>query len=232
MSPSCAIGGKTGYTPEAGRCLATAAKEGDKTLISVVLGAENVVEADGSTNCRYFSESTRLLKWGFVSFKQTTISPDDTPVAAMPVTMSDQSDEVLLYPDGSITRTLPVDFNVADIDTEIKLDVESMEAPITAGQKLGTYTMSYEGEVYGVLDLLALNDVARSEVLDEVREFTELMELKDKLFNGTIALTPVTIIVAVVAILAIGAIITAIVLRINAQKRRRRANRGNYSGKR
>jgi len=57
-----AIGIKTGYTPEAGHCLVSAAKLQNTTLIAVVL---NTTE---STNDASAKESKKLLEWGFSSF--------------------------------------------------------------------------------------------------------------------------------------------------------------------
>ena len=42
------IGGKTGSTEEAGKCLASAARSGNNLLISVVMGAGLITQADGS----------------------------------------------------------------------------------------------------------------------------------------------------------------------------------------
>ena len=40
-----------------------------------------------------------------------------------------------------------------------------MQAPISAGEKMGTVTISYAGVTYGTVDLVALNDVSMSNVL-------------------------------------------------------------------
>jgi D-alanyl-D-alanine carboxypeptidase (penicillin-binding protein 5/6) len=70
---SKAIGVKTGSTPEAGECLVSAAVDGGRTLVAVVLGAENVTNADGTLDRQSFSESKRLLQWGFANFSRKTI---------------------------------------------------------------------------------------------------------------------------------------------------------------
>lgn len=107
-----AIGVKTGTTPEAGRCLVSAAVDGDEYLIAVILGAEPAVREDGSTDLKQFSESTALLKWGFRNFQRTTISQEDTPVAAVNVTLSQDANQVLVKPVGTLERTLPVDMDL------------------------------------------------------------------------------------------------------------------------
>ena len=73
-------GGKTGTTDEAGCCLVETARKGDMYLISVILGAEEVKQADGSTDARQFSETIKLLNWGFDNFQRVTLSPDEALV--------------------------------------------------------------------------------------------------------------------------------------------------------
>lgn len=169
------IGGKTGSTGDAGLCLMAAAKNGDDYLISVVLGAELIRDDRGNVvDRKQFSESRRLLVWGFKSFKRVTLSQDDKPVASMPVTLSQQTDTVMLQSQGSITRTLPVDLDEGQLEYNTALFYESIQAPVEEGQILGTMTISYEGEVLGTMDLVACTSVERSEFLyqkDRIEQF-------------------------------------------------------------
>ena len=102
------IGGKTGTTDQAGRCLVAAAEDGDTLLVSVILGS-GPMEEEGYDKPRQgqLVESARLLKWGFSNFQRVTITQSDEPVAKVAVTLSREADEVNLKPQGSITRTLP-----------------------------------------------------------------------------------------------------------------------------
>lgn len=160
------IGGKTGSTGDAGYCLMAAAEDGDEYLISVVLGAETIMDDRGYVlDRKQFSESRRLLVWGFKSFRRVTLSQDGKPVTSMPVTLSQQTDTVMLQPQGSITRTLPVDLDEEHLERDIALFYESVQAPVEEGQVLGTMTISYEGDVLGTMDLVACTSVERSEFL-------------------------------------------------------------------
>lgn len=47
---------------------------------------------------------------------------------------------------------------------------ESIEAPVTAGDKLGSVTIRYEGVEYGTLDMVAMDSVARSDFLYTVQQ--------------------------------------------------------------
>ena len=57
------IGGKTGYTPDAGHTLVTAAQRDGRTLIAVVL------KTDEDTPSASAKETKKLLSWGFDSFE-------------------------------------------------------------------------------------------------------------------------------------------------------------------
>lgn len=218
------IGGKTGTTDEAGRCLAAVAEDGDTLLISVILGS-GPIEVEGYDKLRQgqFTESTKLLKWGFQNFERVTITRDSEPVDKVAVTLSRQADEVMVKPQGSITRTLPKDLDLDQIETEINLFAEEVEAPVEEGQVMGTMKLSYEGEVYGVLDLVAVTSVERSELLYKKAQFLDLIQS-----------THFKIGLAVVLVLAV---LIALRLLVFRKKRRYHAgagarSRGNYRGTR
>lgn len=170
-----AIGVKTGTTPEAGRCLVSAAVDGDEYLIAVILGAEPAVREDGSTDLKQFSESTALLKWGFRNFQRTTISQEAPPRGRSerhPVPGRQPSPGP--SPVGTLERTLPVDMDLEAIEPTISLFQDTVEAPVKEGQVMGTMTLTYDGEVFGTLDLVATTSVDRSELLyrqEQIRQF-------------------------------------------------------------
>lgn len=169
------IGGKTGSTPEAGRCLVSGAEYGNEYVIAVVLGAEPLILEDGSTLLPQMAESRDLLKHGIEDFERRIITTGAEPVGQVVVTMSEETDVVMVRALGEIAKTLPVDMNLKDVKTEVTLFVETAEAPIAAGTKMGEMTLSYEGEVYGVLDVVTVYDVSLSEWLYKKRAVEEFV---------------------------------------------------------
>ena len=216
-------GGKTGSTDEAGKCLVETAKKGDTYLISVVMGEpETITLADGSEKVAQFYDTIQLLNWGFENFQRTVISEDSEVVAKVNVTLSTQSDQVMVRPSGSIARTLPKDVKVDEMEKVINLFNDTVEAPVEKGQLLGTMRLLYQGEEYGTLDLIADSSVERSELLyrlDRIQKFFQ---------NWWVKLLLVIVVVSVVALL----------LRIFVFSKRRRyagagaSRRGRYSGRR
>ncbi len=171
-----ATGIKTGSTPEAGYCLASAATKEGKNLIAVVLGAENPKNTDGSTNRLQFSESSRLLDWGFRNFsRRTIIDASAMDIAEVAVTLSQEASYVTVQPSGSIEATLPNDLELSQFKREVNC-IDTVEAPVEKGQVLGTIKLTYNGTDYGTLDLVAVNDVSRSELLyrlDRIQKFLD-----------------------------------------------------------
>ena len=209
-----AIGVKTGSTDEAGYCLASAAQDGDDYLIAVVLGAQMLTDEKGNiTDRQQFSESKRLLKWGFANFQRTTITKGDSPVASVKVTLSREREDVMVRPVGSIERTLPRDLDQEQIESRITLFSDTVEAPVTAGQVLGTMTLTYDGQVLGTLDLVADTDVSRSELLYKKAQFLAFWHS----MGGKLVLAAVIVVVCVLVWLL-------------AFRRRRRPGRRSYAG--
>jgi len=162
-----AIGIKTGTTDEGGLCLLSAAEDDDQYLICVVLNAERVKKADGSSDRKQFTETKALYQWGFSNFTRREIVDLDTPLAQVGVTLS-EIDHVLVRPAAQIERTLPRSMNLEDIEQTVTLNSDSVQAPVAAGQVLGSLTLRYEGKELGTVDLVAVNDVELSEMLYKI----------------------------------------------------------------
>ena len=169
------IGGKTGSTDEAGRCLVSSAVDGDKQMVSVIMGS-GPVEVDGKTRQGQFTESKKLLEYGFTNFRRVTLSRPDEPVDKLSVTLSQDADEVMVKPQGSLTLTLPNSIRESDIQSEITLFSDTVEAPVAEGQVLGSMRLYYEDREFGELDLVAVTAVERSELLYKKMLFLNFME--------------------------------------------------------
>ncbi len=169
-----ANGIKTGSTGQAGYCLAASATKGDRTVISVVLGAENIELEDGTLLRNSFAESRRLLKWGLDCFRRKTLIDSTTPVKELTVRLSKEVDYVVLKPEGTLEATLFQDIDPSEFEQTITVDSDTIDAPIEEGQVLGSITLSYQGKDYGTLPLVAVSSVSRSQwlfVVDQVRKF-------------------------------------------------------------
>ncbi len=214
---SKAIGIKTGYTGEAGRCLAAAAVDDGRTFYSVVLGAENVVNEDNTVTYYSFEETIRLLEWAFDNFERMTLLDENSEnvIREVAVTLSDETDFVLAQPVGSIEATMPSDYDPAKAELRIDLP-ESIQAPVTAGQELGTVSLVYDGVTYGTLPMVAADSVERSDFLYTVQMTQEYWS---KWWVKALVILVIVLIVVLILYLA-----------LIRPRRRRGGRRYSYSG--
>ncbi|MCI5703807.1 D-alanyl-D-alanine carboxypeptidase family protein [Candidatus Pseudoscillospira sp. SGI.172] len=169
-----AIGIKTGSTPEAGYCLASAAEKNGRTMIGVILGGVNWKDSAGNAvENNYFRESKNLLEYGFNHFSRKTILSGIDPIGTIPVKLCADQDYVTVQPASSLEASLPNDLDPASFQRQIDLP-ERLDAPIEKGQPLGTITLSYEGKEYGTIELVATSSLERSQflfVIDQIQRF-------------------------------------------------------------
>lgn len=151
-----AIGIKTGTTTPAGLCLVAACERGDYVYYTVVLGASK--GEDGSLG--QYVETLRLFDYGANNFSQQVMISSSEPITEVPVTLSDEKDAVVVFPSENITAMLPNSFEKSDRHIEYST-VESVTAPVQAGDVLGTVKITYEDKTYE-LDLVASTGVSRS----------------------------------------------------------------------
>lgn len=190
-----AQGIKTGSTPEAGYCLVSSAVRGSRTLISVVLGAERREDEDGVTRTYSFIETSRLFDYGFENFASRSIISSDEAVCEVPVALSSETNYVVVHPAEDYTRMLPIDLLPEDLERTVTLYNETVNAPIAAGDELGTLTLSYRDTVYGEVPLLALADVSASWLLVARHNISELFS------RTAVKLSVLVLLVLIIALL-------------------------------
>ena len=162
---SGAQGIKTGSTDSAGNCLVSSAVRTDRQLISVVLGAKLMQTETGDTKVGSFTETSRLFDWGFNNFVTKTVLTEDEMIQEVPVALSKEVASIAVHPAYTAEAVLPSDLEPESLQRTVTLTADVVDAPITAGQELGTITLSYGGVDYATVPLLAVADVSASRFL-------------------------------------------------------------------
>ena len=160
-----AQGIKTGSTDSAGYCLVSSAVRTDRQLISVVLGAKLMQTETGDTKVGSFTETSRLFDWGFNNFVTKTVLTEDEMIQEVPVALSKEVASIAVHPAYTAEAVLPSDLEPESLQRTVTLTADVVDAPITAGQELGTITLSYGGVDYATVPLLAVADVSASRFL-------------------------------------------------------------------
>lgn len=143
-----ADGVKTGTTSAAGHCLVSSATRYGQRLIAVVLASQD-----------RWSDSVRLLDFGFRHFAVRTLAPAGEVVARVPV-RGGESAVVGATPAWDVTMAIPR----RDLG-RVRTVIDSqpvVQAPVRKGQRIGSLTvLGAAGEVQARVPLLAVVDVPR-----------------------------------------------------------------------
>ena len=90
----------------------------------------------------------------------------DSIVKEIPVSLAKNVDYVIASPENKVDYFLPLDTDVeSEISYEMKLDRETMTAPIYEGQRAGEIDVVYKGEVIATVQLITKNNVRASSFL-------------------------------------------------------------------
>ena len=147
-------GMKTGYTENAGYCLITSARRGERRLLSVVLGT--------ASEAARAAESRELLNYGFQFYDSVKLYEKSQPVTSLRVWKGSGN---------SVKAGFLSDFYVSPPKgraDRLKAVLESQQplfAPIGVGQQIGTMKLTLDGKPYAEVPVVALEAVALAGVL-------------------------------------------------------------------
>lgn len=148
-------GGKTGFTNEAGFCLAATAEKDNLRLVSVVLG--------GKTSDDRFDSSVSLFNYGFANFKNKMVLDCNVNLNdKLPVTRG-RKESVSVRP----ARDSFV-FCKKDEDPEITFSVikEAASAPLAKGDEVGRIEVYKNGILCDCVALVCSEDVPKANYAD------------------------------------------------------------------
>lgn len=141
-------GMKTGYTENAGYCLITSAKRGERRLLSVVLGTAS----EGGRA----AESQKLLNFGFQNYDSVKLYESGQAVSSVPV-WKGAANSVKAGFQTEMYASVPkgqTDKLKAQLETQ-----QPLMAPLAAGQKIGTMKLTLDGKPYAEIPVVALEVV-------------------------------------------------------------------------
>lgn len=152
---------KTGFTEEAGYCLVStidarkSPQSGEFRLITIVMGTADISER---------SELSKfLINYGLENYGMRTIIDDKAPYSEVTIN-SAVNPRVPLYPTESY-RILTPKAKRYVYKSEIN---DGLKAPISAGEKVGTMTLSSEGEDIITVDLIVKHDVEQANLFTRI----------------------------------------------------------------
>ena len=155
---------KTGKTTEAGYCLVASAERDGVRLISVVLGA-----SDDETRSR---ESQRLLSYGFRYYDTQTLFKSGEIIESSVKVWYGKEDFIDLTIIDNATITFP---RGAEDNLKAKVSVnDTLEAPISTGDELGTLEIVLDDETLLSVPLISVDEIQKGNIITRLLDWLVL----------------------------------------------------------
>ena len=217
------IGGKTGFTTPAGRCLATVS-EVESTgmkLLCVVMGTQMEYAEDGYTVLNYgsFEQTQALLDFGYGNYMSTEVLSDAQSLGQFPVAEGDADAQGRVH--GNSHAVLPVGSDINSIRYEYVLDDGVMTAPLEADASIGVVRVWYQTKCIAQQELYAAGSVRKAVPMAQIPDVNPAAPVQTGMDIWQIVLIAILVLlVAIFLLLAAGRIRAA---RERARRKKRRA---------
>ncbi len=152
-------GGKTGFTNEAGFCLAATAKRKEMRVISVVIGEE--------TSKNRFEDVSTMFNYAFANYSSTPIFEAGQILEQQAKIEAGKSKSVAIYPEKTV-QVLTKRGEKAEVSTTIELI--KPRAPLPKGSQVGELVVYKDGIEMDRVALLTAEDVNKASFFDRLRE--------------------------------------------------------------
>ena len=155
-------GGKTGFTNEAGFCLAATAKKDNLRFISVVLGAE-------SSDDR-FASTVNMFNYGFANYKNKIVLDKDVTLNDEFTVSGGKKHSFAVCPE----RNSYV-FSAADKSPDVThiIIAYDVKAPVQKGQNVGKIEVYKDGVLYDTVNVVSAEDVQKAGFGDYFKDISE-----------------------------------------------------------
>ena len=214
------LGGKTGNTSKAGRCLCTLAEKDGMRLLTVVLGAKATYSADGYSFQRYgnFEETSALLNFAYKNYTTMQVLTPSQVAGQFPVSGGAHNAF------GAISETMaaavPAGSDIGTIRYEYTL-TESLTAPVAKDQEIGVVRVWLDNTCLAQQTLRAASAVEVEK--KTVQQSTQTPDDSEGLWNRIL-----TVALGVAAVL----FVLVLVIRARAAAKRRRRRRKQAAARR
>ncbi len=202
-----ATGFKTGYTTEAGRCLASTATYEGMTYICILVGCP---PQDNSLENRYeFLDTAELFRWAFNNFTYRSVLGDSETIDSIPVNYSWDYDSVNIRPEKEVFALIPAEADESTIKVEVDYKVKKVDAPVKKGTVVGTVNVYYADEKIGGTNAIIAESVEGSQLLKISKSVTSFFKKNKTYF-----------LIGLAVLFFLFIVFIAITVRLNSKKKR------------
>ncbi len=152
-------GGKTGFTNEAGFCLAATAKRGNMRVISVVIGEE--------TSANRFADVRTTFDYAFANYEAATVVPADTPLEQTVAVKGGKDACVSVRPE---REAYVFTKRGEKANVSVQIQAAPLKAPFEKDCNAGELIVFKEGVEIDRIPLLTCEGVEKANVFDRWKE--------------------------------------------------------------
>lgn len=160
-----ATGLKTGTTAKAGCCVSASAMRDSTHLVAVIMGSP--------TSDDRFGGAKALLNWGFANYETVTPSVDLSLITRVGVIGGVKDDFMPVISELSPVLIKKGESEKIEQSVELATDVQ---APVEAGQKVGSVKFTLNGELLGEYPLTAEKRIEKLTFAEVLRRFLSSFE--------------------------------------------------------
>lgn len=149
-------GGKTGFTNQAGYCLAATAKRNDMRIISVVIGEE--------TSKNRFDDVRSMFDYAFANYYVKPIVEAEKPIEEVAHVSAGKTKSVQAYPAFSSYA-----FHRRGEEANVRVEIcyeRNLRAPVRQGETIGKIVVYKDGVQSDTVPLLACENVELADYFD------------------------------------------------------------------
>ena len=155
-------GGKTGFTNEAGFCLAATAKRGDTRVISVCIGSP-----DSKSR---FAAVSRMFDYTFANYADREVYGTE-PLDEKLSIKNGKVQEISVMPEAPVRYFCKIGAEDATITRDAQFF--SVSAPLKKGDKVGEMTVYKDGVEYAKVSIVSCEDAEKANYFDYCRRAAE-----------------------------------------------------------
>lgn len=152
---------KTGWTPEAGRCITVTAEENGRRYIVVIMGAENIAQRDQKVK--------ELLAKALDQFQPVVPVKAGEVVETIQVGLAKNKDAAVA-PAKDVILVMSRNGKIEDFEKKVEIST-GLKAPLKKGEVVGALSYYREGELATQVDLVLNEEVEKASIFTRALRF-------------------------------------------------------------
>ncbi|MBP1565830.1 MAG: D-alanyl-D-alanine carboxypeptidase [Oscillospiraceae bacterium] len=153
---------KTGNSNQSGRCLITRASRDGQNYLLVLMNSP--LEMSGETKFTHLIDARKIFNWAFETITYRVVVEENNEIDTVKINYAKDRDFINLKPAEEVWSIWPNNVDTSTIDWDVKLYYEELNAPVKAGDVIGSATFKYQGNEIQTVDLVTYSDVEVSKI--------------------------------------------------------------------